>query len=68
MATDVKSIMKKSGKTDGKSNKLGGGGRFQQLKNKGLSSKLAAWIGDRKHSQSKMSSWAAAARRNHQDS
>lgn len=59
MASDVKSIMKKTGTTDGKSNKLGSGGRFKQLENKGLSSKLAAWIGNRKHGTKKMHTWAS---------
>lgn len=36
---------KKTGTTDGKSNKLGGGGRFQQLRDKGVSAGLAAYIG-----------------------
>lgn len=55
----AKDIMKKTGKTDGKSNKLGKGGRFQQLKDKGMSDRLAAWIGNKKHGASKMSKWAA---------
>lgn len=63
MAKDVKSIMKKSGTTDGKPNKLGGGGRFQQLKDKGLSDKLSAWIGNRKHGSKQMHKWAAAGKK-----
>lgn len=63
MAKDVKSAMKTSGETDGKSNKLGGGGRFQQLKNKGLSDKLTAWIGRRAHGAKKMAKWAAAGKK-----
>lgn len=62
MASDVKSIMKKTGTTGGKSNKPGGGGRFQQMRNKGVSAKLAAWIGRKKYSGSQMSKWAAHSR------
>lgn len=56
-------IIKKSGKTDGKSNKLGGGGRFQQMKKKGMSSALVAWIGDRRHGKKQMAKWAAKGRK-----
>lgn len=51
--------LKHSGKTKGKSNKLGGGGRFQQLVNQGKSPALAAWIGRRKYGAKKMASMAA---------
>lgn len=47
--------MKKTGKTDGKSNKLGGGGRFQQMLNKGKSPALAAYIGRKMYGKKKMS-------------
>lgn len=40
--------LKKTGTTDGKPNKLGGGGRFQQLENQGKSPALAAYIGRKK--------------------
>lgn len=59
MAKSVSDIIKKSGKTDGKSNKLGKGGRFKQMENKGLSPKLAAWIGSKVHSRADMEKWAA---------
>lgn len=59
MAKHVNEIIKKTGKTDGKSNKLGKGGRFKQMENKGLSPKLAAWIGDKVHGKNKMAKWAA---------
>ena len=52
--------LKKKGKTDGKSNKLGKGGRFKQMEDKGLSKKLVAWIGSKQHSSSKMHKWANA--------
>jgi hypothetical protein len=63
MAKTVTDVVKKSGTTGGKSNKPGGGGRFQQLKNKGLSGKLAAWIGRRKYGSSKMAKWSAAGKK-----
>ncbi len=59
MKKTAKSVMKKSGTTDHKSNKLGGGGRFQQLKDKGMSDRLAAWIGDKVHGSKQMHKWAA---------
>lgn len=59
MATSASDILKKKGKTDGKSNKLGKGGRFKQMEDKGLSSKLVAWIGDKAHGKKNMSKWAA---------
>lgn len=55
----VKDALKHSGKTDGESNKLGGGGRFKQLENKGMSPKLAAWIGRKRYGSKKMASMAA---------
>lgn len=51
--------MKKSGTTDGKSNQLGGGGRFQQMKNKGVSGGLAAFIGRRLYGKKKMTKMAS---------
>lgn len=54
---------KKTGTTDGKSNKLGGGGRFQQLKNKGMSGGLAAYIGRKKFGASKMAKMAGAGKK-----
>lgn len=63
MATSVKDALKKTGKTDGEPNKLGGGGRFKQLEKKGVSAKLAAWIGDRKYGTSKMHKWASASKK-----
>lgn len=58
MANKVKDVLKKTGKTDGEPNKLGGGGRFKQMEDKGLSDKLVAWIGRKKHGAKKMASWA----------
>lgn len=47
--------LKHTGKTDGKNNRLGGGGRFQQLLNKGKSPALAAYIGRKKYGAKKFS-------------
>ena len=58
MATSAKDLLKKTGKTDGKSNKLGKGGRFKQMEKKGLSDKLSAWIGAKVHGSKKMHEWA----------
>lgn len=63
MAKNLKDVVKTKGNTDGKSNKLGGGGRFQQLKNQGKSNALAAWIGDRKYGSKKMGKMAAKAKK-----
>ena len=52
--------LKKKGKTDGKSDKLGKGGRFKQMEKKGLSAKLVAWIGNKNHGSAKMHKWADA--------
>lgn len=49
---------KKTGMTDGKSNALGGGGRFQQMQNKGASSGLAAYIGRKMYGAKKMTKMA----------
>lgn len=50
---------KKTGKFDGKSNKLGGGGRFAQMKAKGMSGGLAAFIGRKKFGSNAMAKMAA---------
>ena len=55
----LKDALKHTGKTDGKSNKLGGGGRVQQLENQGKSPALAAYIGDKKYGKKKMADLAA---------
>lgn len=44
-----KAPLKKTGKFEGKSNKLGGGGRFKQLTAQGKSPALAAYIGRQKY-------------------
>lgn len=62
MAKDVKDTLKHTGDTDGKSNKLGGGGRFEQMEKKGVSGALAAWIGRRKHGGKEMAKWSAGGR------
>lgn len=51
--------VKKTGMTDGKSNKLGGGGRFQQLENKGVSPALAGFIGRKLYGKKKMAKMAS---------
>lgn len=56
-------VIEKKGKTDGKSNKLGGGGRFKQMEKKGMSDALIAWIGKRNHGEKKMASMSAAGRK-----
>ncbi len=62
MAKKVADTLKHTGKTDGKSNKLGGGGRFQQMEDKGMSGALAAWIGDRAHGKKAMAKMAEKGR------
>lgn len=57
-ATESKTT-KKTGTFAGKSNKLGGGGRFAQLESKGLSGALAATIGRKKFGKAKFQSLAA---------
>lgn len=49
---------KKTGKFKGKSNKLGGGGRFAQMEAKGASPALAAFIGRKIYGKKKMSKMA----------
>lgn len=50
---------KKTGEFHGKSNKLGGGGRFAQLEAKGVSPGLAAYIGRKKLGKEKFQKLAA---------
>lgn len=52
-------FVKKKGKTDGKSNKFGGGGRFKQMENKGMSDALIAWIGRKNHGAKAMAKASA---------
>ncbi len=47
---------KKTGTYKGKSNKLGGGGRFKQMTDKGVSPALAAFIGRKKYGAKKFAS------------
>ena len=54
--------LKHSGKFEGKSNKLGGGGRFKQLEAQGKSPALAAWIGRKDLGAKKFNSLASKAR------
>lgn len=49
----------KTGKTDGKSNALGGGGRFKQMTNSGMSPALAAFVGKKRYGAKAMSKMAA---------
>lgn len=52
----IASNTKKTGTFKGKSNELGGGGRFAQLKAKGMSGALAAYIGRKKYGAKKFNS------------
>lgn len=52
-------IVRKSGKTDGKSNRFGGGGRTKQMENKGMGDKLIAWIGRKNHGAKAMAKVSA---------
>lgn len=63
MSLKAKDVLRKTGKTDGKSNRLGGGGRFRQMEKQGKSDALIAWIGDRRHGKKKMAKMAAAGRK-----
>lgn len=51
--------LKKTGTFQGKSNKLGGGGRFKQLVAQGKSPALAAYIGRKSLGKKKFQSLAA---------
>lgn len=51
--------LKTSGSFEGKSNKLGGGGRFAQLVSQGKSPALAAYIGRKKYGAKKMAKLSA---------
>lgn len=55
-------IIKKTGKTDGKSNREGGGGRSEQMKEKGMSGALISWIGRRKEGKGKFDKQAEEGR------
>lgn len=58
--TDMASgTTKKTGTTNGKPNVLGGGGRFQQLTNKGVSPGLASFLGRKKFGATQMAKMAA---------
>lgn len=54
---------KKTGTFQGKSNKLGGGGRFAQMEAKGASPALAAYIGRRLYGKKKMTKMASKGRK-----
>lgn len=54
-----KMVIKKTGKTDGEPNSLGGGGRFKQMVNKGMSPALTAYIGRKKYGKKAFQSMAA---------
>jgi hypothetical protein len=55
--------LKKTGKFEGKSNRLGGGGRFKQLVAQGKSPALAAYIGRKSLGNKKMAQLSAAGRK-----
>lgn len=50
----------KTGSYKGQSNAVGGGGRFKQMTDSGVSPGLAAYIGSKKYGASRMSKMAAA--------
>jgi hypothetical protein len=54
---------RKTGTFKGKSNKLGGGGRFAQLRARGISPALAAHIGRKKYGAKRFAKMAAAGRK-----
>lgn len=60
----VANAIKTTGSFQGKSNKLGGGGRFKQLVAQGKSPALAAFIGKRKYGAKAMAKMSAAGRKN----
>ncbi len=55
----AKFTTKKTGTFQGKSNKLGGGGRFAQMESKGASPALAAYIGRKMYGKKRMAKMAA---------
>lgn len=65
----MKGKVKKTGKYKGKSNKLGGGGRFKQIEDKARASgasnpgAVAAAIGRKKYGKKRFQQMAAAGRR-----
>ncbi len=63
LAKALSSRVKKTGTFQGKSNKLGGGGRFKQLEAQGKSPALAAYIGRKSLGKSKFQSLAAKGRK-----
>lgn len=60
----MKKTIKTTGKFEGKSNKLGGGGRFKQMVAQGKSPALAAFIGRKKYGAVKMAKMAAKGKKN----
>ena len=56
-------MIKTKGTFEGKSNKLGGGGRFAQLVSQGKSPALAAFIGRKKYGDKKFQQLAALGRK-----
>ncbi len=63
LAKAMTSKIKKTGKFEGKSNKLGGGGRFKQLEAQGKSPALVAYIGRKSLGKKKFQSLAAKGRK-----
>ena len=54
-----KMTIKKTGSTNGEPNRLGGGGRFKQMTNSGMSPALAAFIGRKKYGSKAMAKMAS---------
>lgn len=63
LSSAMGSKIKKVGKFGGKSNKLGGGGRFKQMIRQGKSPALAAFIGRKKYGAKQMAKMAAKGRK-----
>jgi len=59
----AKTKVKKTGSYKGQPNKLGGGGRFKQMVDKGMSPGLVAFIGRKKYGAKRMAKWSAAGRK-----
>lgn len=61
--TPTRSSIKKTGTFQGKSNTLGGGGRFKQMEAMGMSPALAASIGRKKYGAKKMAQMSSKGRK-----
>jgi hypothetical protein len=55
--------VKKTGTYKGKSNKLGGGGRFKQMVDMGIPAGVVAEMGRKKYGKMRMAKWSAMGRK-----